>query len=102
MSRYAEIEADLAEVLADIGLSVTWDGDEYDAMVSEPRVNFDLASGGFSADADFSVKIRRMDLPEEGGPALKDLMTIQGASYVVRGITDAPSSPLLVYHVARK
>ncbi|NBU34780.1 hypothetical protein EBS40_09240 [bacterium] len=102
MSRYSEIEADMAEILADVGTQIQWDGDDYDAILTEPRVDLDLTTGGFSAEADYSIKIRKTDLPEGSAPQAKDQVAIAGAIYVVRGITDSPSSPMLVLHVARK
>ena len=102
MSRYSEIEADMAKILADVGTQISWDGDEYDAILTEPRVDLDLTTGGFSAEADYSIKIRKTDLPEGSAPRAKDQVTIAGAVYVVRGVSDSPSSPMLVLHVAKK
>lgn len=92
----------MAEILTDVGTQIQWDGDDYDAILAEPRVDLDLTTGGFSAEADYSIKIRKTDLPEGSAPVAKDQVTIAGAVYVVRGVTDSPSSPMLVLHVARK
>ncbi|NDD52890.1 hypothetical protein EBZ39_03250 [bacterium] len=101
MSRLDEIAADMAEVLEDIGLAVTYDSNEYSAILADPRVELDLQSGGFMPESDFSLKVRRADL---GGwtPAIRDVVTVRDVDYVVKALTDRPSSPMLVLHIARK
>jgi hypothetical protein len=101
MSRLSEIAADMAEILDEIGLDVTWSGEEYPAILADPRVELDLQSGGFMPESDYSIKIRREDLGE-GQPAIRDVVTVRDVAYVIKGITDRPSSPMLVLHIARK
>ena len=92
--------ADMAEILDEIGVSVVWSGGEYSAILADPRVELDLQSGGFMPESDYSLKIRRADM--EGIPAIRDVIEVQGQNYVVKGITNRPSSSVIVFHIARK
>lgn len=99
MSRYDEIAADLAEVFDEIGTSVFWNGADYQAVIADPMVQLDLQSGGFLPQADFLVKLQRASLPAL--PQVGQTVRIQGTTYQITGITDKPTSPLIVLHVAR-
>lgn len=84
--RHDELDADLAAILAEVGIPVTWNGTDYPAIVADPQVQLDLQSGGF--------------LPVSW-PKTRQTVVIQGETYAIKGITDRPSSPLLILHVAR-
>ena len=99
MSRYDEIATDLTEVFDDIAQSVEWQGETYQAVVADPSLSLDLQTGGFLPQADFLVKLRRATLSSL--PALGQLLTIQGAQYQISGITNKPTSPLIVLQVSR-
>lgn len=99
MNRYDEMAADLTEVFDDIAQSVEWQGATYQAVVADPSVSLDLQNGGFLPQADFVVKLRRDDL--SAWPVLGQLLTIQGTPYQISGITDKPTSPLIVLQVSR-
>ncbi len=99
MSRYDEIAVDLIEVFDDIAQPVEWQGETYQAVVADPSVSLDLQTGGFLPQADFLVKLRRATLSSL--PALGQLLTIQGAQYQISGITNKPTSPLIVLQVSR-
>ena len=100
VSRYDELDADLAAILAEVGIPVTWNGSPYPAIVADPRVELDLQSGGFLPESDFQVKLRKAALPQSG-PKARQTVTIRGETYAIKGITDRPTSPLLILHVAR-
>jgi hypothetical protein len=99
MSRYDEIATDLAEVFDEIAQSIIWNGATHQAVVADPSVSLDLQSGGFLPQADFLVKLRRDTLSTL--PALGQLVTIQATTYQISGITDKPTSPLIVLQVSR-
>ena len=99
-SRYDELDADLAAIIEEVGIEVTWNGNAYLAVVADPRVELDLQSGGFMPEADFQVKIRKVALPAPG-PKPRQSITIRGETFAIKGLTDRPTSPLLVLHVAR-
>jgi hypothetical protein len=99
-SRYDELDADLAAIIEEVGIEITWNGNTYRAVVADPRVELDLQSGGFMPEADFQVKIRKAALPAPG-PTPRQSITIRGETFAIKGLTDRPTSPLLVLHVAR-
>jgi hypothetical protein len=99
-SRYDELDADLAAIIDEVGIEITWNGNTYRAVVADPRVELDLQSGGFMPEADFQVKIRKAALPDPG-PKPRQSLTIRGETFAIKGLTDRPTSPLLVLHVAR-
>jgi hypothetical protein len=100
VSRYDELDADLAAVLEDVGIPVTWNGSFYPAVVADPQVQLDLQSGGFLPESDFQVRLRKAALPQPW-PKMRQTVTIRGETYAIKGITDRPTSPLLILHVAR-
>lgn len=99
-SRYDELDADLATIIDEVGIEIIWSGNTYRAVVADPRVELDLQSGGFMPEADFQVKIRKAALPDPG-PKPRQTLTIRGETFAIKGLTDRPTSPLLVLHVAR-
>jgi hypothetical protein len=99
-SRHDELDADLAAIIGEIGIPVTWNGSSYPAVVADPRVELDLQSGGFLPESDFQVKLRKAALPEPW-PKPRQTILLRGETYAIKGITDRPSSPLLILHVAR-
>jgi hypothetical protein len=99
-SRYDELDADLAAIIDEVGIDVTWNGNTYRAVVADPRVELDLQSGGFMPESDFQVKIRKAALPDPG-PKPRQSLTIRGETFAIKGLTDRPTSPLLILHVTR-
>jgi len=99
-SRYDELDADLDAIIEEVGIEVTRNGNPYRAVVADPRVELDLQSGGFMPEADFQVKLRKAALPDPG-PKPRQSLTIRGETFAIKGLTDRPTSPLLVLHVAR-
>ena len=99
-SRYAELDADLAAIIDEVGIEVTWNETPYKAVVADPRVELDLQTGGFMPEADFQVKIRKVELPDPG-PRMRQTVIIRGETFAIKGLTDRPTSPLLILHVAR-
>lgn len=100
VSRYDELDVDLAAILADVGIPISWNGSSYPAVVADPRVELDLQSGGFLPESDFQVRLRKAALPQPW-PKPRQTLTIRGENYAIKGITDRPTSPLLILHVAR-
>jgi hypothetical protein len=100
VSRCDELDADLAAILADVGIPITWNGSSYPAVVADPQVQLDLQSGGFLPESDFQVRLRKAALPKPW-PKTRQTVTIRGETYAIKGITDRPTSPLLILHVAR-
>ena len=98
-SRLNELAADLTEIFAEIGTRVEWQGVSYQAVIADPMVQLDLQSGGFMPQADFMVKIARSSLPAL--PQVGQALRIEGQVYQITGLTNTPTSPLIVLHVAR-
>jgi hypothetical protein len=99
-ARYDELDADLAAIIGEVGIDVTWNEAAYKAVVADPRVELDLQVGGFMPEADFQVKIRKAELPDPG-PRSRQTVIIHGETFAIKGLTDRPTSPLLILHVAR-
>lgn len=98
-SRLNELATDLAEIFSEIGTTVEWEGLPYSAVIADPMVQLDLQSGGFLPQADFVVKIARSALPSL--PQVGQSIRIEAQVYQITGLTNKPTSPLLVLHVAR-
>ena len=99
-SRYEELDSDLAAIIDEVGIEIIWNGTAFLAVVADPRVELDLQSGGFMPESDFQVKLRKTVLPDPG-PKPRQSLTIRGETFVIKGLTDRPTSPLLILHVAR-
>lgn len=99
-SRMNELAADMAEVLGEIGVPITWNGNTYQAIVADPSVQLDLQTGGFLPQSEFAIKLLRSLLPTL--PAVGQVLQMQGRNYVINGLTDKPTSPMLALHVERK
>ena len=100
VSRYDELDADLDAIIQEVGIDVTWNNDTYKAVAADPRVELDLQTGGFMPEADLQVKIRKAELPAPG-PRMRQTVVIRGETYAIKGLTDRPTSPLLILHVTR-
>ncbi len=98
-SRLNELAGDMAEIFSEIGTTVEWESVSYPAVIADPMVQFDLQSGGFLPQADFLVKIARSALPSI--PQIGQTLRIEGQVYQITGLTNKPTSPLVVLHVAR-
>ena len=99
MTRYEELASDLTEMFAEIAQPVEWQGVTYHAVISDPVVNLDLQTGGFLPQGEFQVKLRRSSLSSV--PAPGQIIRIQGSAYQISGLTDRPTSPLIILHVSR-
>ena len=64
MSLQDEKYAALAEILAVTGESVVWQGQTYQALVTDNLLSLELALGGFVAKGDCTIKIPRTALNE--------------------------------------
>ncbi len=98
--RYDEIDSDLSLIFDEIGILIAWNGGSYTAVVTEPQVELDLQSGGFLPESDFQVRLRKTSLPTPW-PKNRQSITIQGETFVIKGLTNKPTSPLLILHVVR-
>lgn len=99
MSRLQEIAADMAEVFGEISTPIEWNGHTYQAVIADPSVQLDLQTGGFIPQSDFAVKVLRDALPTV--PVIGQNVRIEGITYQINGLTDKPTSPVLILHVQR-
>ena len=66
MSIKDEIAADLAAIVAEVGEAVTWNGQPYRALVSDPTIGEHLELGGFVGTGDFTTNwVQDRFLPNE-------------------------------------
>jgi hypothetical protein len=98
-SRIQEIAADMAEVFGEISTPIEWNGHTYQAVIADPSVQLDLQSGGFLPQSDFAVKVLRAALPTM--PVIGQNVRIEGVIYQISGLTDKPTSPVVILHVQR-
>ena len=99
MSRLEEITADMAEVFGEISTPIEWNGHTYQVVIADPSVQLDLQTGGFVPQSDFAVKVLRTALPTM--PVIGQNVKIDGITYQINGLTDKPTSPVLILHVQR-
>ena len=94
-----EMAADAAQIFDAFGSTITWKGRTLRALVSEPTLGQDLATGGFVDTGDFSVKLLRNgiagDLPKHG-----DLIELEGETFRITRVMDRPGHPFLVLTVS--
>lgn len=91
--------ADVAEILAQIGEPVTWNGKEFPALISDPAIGEDLDLGGFTGTGDFTIKIMRAALGASR-PKLGEIIRYEGGGYRITRITDHPRYPMVVLVVS--
>jgi hypothetical protein len=90
-----EKAADLAEILVEIGEEVTWEGEVYRALISEPMLSQELEIGGFAGTGDFTIKIPRAAFGDVA-PKLGDLLGFQEQSFRITRVSNHPQFPMLV------
>lgn len=86
MSIFDEFAVDAAEILSEIGRSVTLRGNAINAIVSEPRPGEVLEEGGLKETTTLSLKFLRSTLlaaPFNGLPETGDLIVFEGREYYV-------------------
>ena len=99
MSRLQEIAADMPQVFGEISTPIEWNGHIYQAVIAYPSVQLDLQTGGFLPQSDFAVKVLRAALPTV--PVIGQNVRIEGITYQINGLTDKPTSPVIILHVQR-
>ena len=97
--RLAEVTADMDEVFGEISTPIEWNGHIYQAVIADPSVQLDLQTGGFLPQSDFAVKVLRDALPTV--PVIGQNVRIEGITYQINGLTDKPTSPVIILHVQR-
>jgi hypothetical protein len=76
--------ADAAEIICDLGHTVTWAGTEYDCLVSEPSVTLDLEEGGMMPSGDFEVRIPRVQFGTGATPQDGQVATFEDNRYIIK------------------
>lgn len=94
-----EKASDLAEILAEIGEPVTWNGNTYPALVSDPTIGEDLGPGGFTGTGDFTVKILCSALGDTR-PKLGEIIGFEGGRHRITRVTDHPRYPMVALVVS--
>lgn len=92
-----DVDAGLAEIAAEIGVAMTWSGNNYTVLLDDPEVGLDLDTGGFQITADYRVKVRRSILPSI--PTVKDAVVIATKTYRIQAVTNKPTSPQVILHL---
>jgi hypothetical protein len=95
MSLKHEKAADLAQLLDEVGEPVTWNGQAYKALVSDPAIGEHLELGGFTGTGEFTVKIPRTSF-DKRLPKLGELIEFEGDRFRIERITNHPQYPMLV------
>lgn len=77
------------------GVSVTWRGKQYRALVADPSAMAELETGGFTLDGDFTLKIPRSELGASI-PSINDQIAMDGAIYRVVENRQKPGSAFVI------
>ena len=101
MSLKDEKAADAAELLAEIGEPVVWNGNTYNAIITALDLSDVLQVGGFGEDYDFTVKIAKADLGDVR-PKLNDPIQFDGITYRIAKTSESPSYPMVTLTVRSK
>jgi hypothetical protein len=99
MTLREEKAADLANILDVVGEPVIWQGNTYQALISEPTISQELNVGGFTETGDFTIKIMRSALTG-ATPQLGELIGFQSQDYRITRVTDHPQFPMIVLVVS--
>lgn len=95
MSLKSEKSADLALILKAIGEPVTWNGQTFQAFVSDPAIGEHLDLGGFTGTGDFTIKIVRSSFAGQL-PKLGEIVEFEGNRFRITRLTNHPQYPMLV------
>ena len=95
MSLQDEKAAALTEILAAPGEPVVWQGQTYQALVTDNPLSLELALGGFVAKGDCTMKIPRAAFTD-GKPKIGDPIQFQETDYRITRVTDHPQYPMIV------
>src|SRR5438874_10159992 len=95
MSMPEEKAAALNEMLAEMGESVVWKGQTFQALVSDNPLNQELALGGFEAKGNCTIKIPRSAFTDER-PKLGDPIEFNGEPHRITRVTDHQQYPMIV------
>lgn len=82
------------------GVTVTWKGSEFQALVADPTALAELETGGFSVDGDFVLKIPRATFGNGPFPAINDQIGMDGAIYRVTSDRQKPGSAFVVIPIS--
>lgn len=95
------LAGDLAEMIVDMGHSITWNGTAYSCLLADPSLDASLDEGGFVVAGDFVVKVPRASFTA-GLPSVGDRVTHNSRVYKVMSEPDAnkEGSPLVVFTIA--
>jgi len=103
-----EMAADAAEILNEIGKSVTvryGSGTPvpFKAMISPPMIQEDMVTGGFLDTASFDVKLLRADCATHPGVAIfGSIVNYNGKDFRIVAINDRPPSAWIIFKVVSK
>ena len=98
MNLREEKEADLAKIVEEIGVPVIWNGHTYQALVTDPTVGEHLELGGFTPNAEFTVKIPFSSLTD-GQPKLGDRIEVEEQNCRISKVGRHRQYPMLVLTV---
>ena len=95
MSLKDEKADDLAQILDAVGETVTWNGQSFRALVSDPVIGEELNLGGFTGTGEFTIKIMRAAFGAQL-PKLGDIVGFEGNRFRINRVTNHPQYPMLV------
>lgn len=98
MSLKTEKAADIAEILADIGEPVVWDGKTFHAIITSVDQSDTLQIGGFAEEYDFTVKIPKSALGRER-PKINDPIRFDEKTWRISKVSESPSYPMVTLTV---
>ena len=101
MSLKDERAADAAELLAEIGEPVVWNGQTYNAIITAVDLSDVLQVGGFGENYDFTVKIAKADLGD-ARPHLNDPIEFDGTTYRIAKTSESGNYPMVTLTVRSK
>jgi hypothetical protein len=90
--------SDLKDVFGEFAKNITIGGRDYDALVAEPDLGFDLESGGFNSSGNLTVKMLRSDW-QHSRLLVGGHMVFDGQNYRVIRLVSRPPHPLVILTV---
>jgi len=101
VSLKSEKAADLAEIVAEIGEPVVWNGRAYRAIITSIESSNILQIGGFSEEYDFTVKIAKAALGK-ARPKVNEAIQFDSKTYRISKVSESPAYPMVTLTVQVK
>ena len=97
MSIHDEIATDFAQILAEFGKVIFYQGQPTLALISEPMLSSELVLGGEVDDVRFHAKVLRSSIPDI--PHSGQLMRWENKDYRIKAVMNRPPHAIVTLEI---